>query len=320
MSFSLNFPYAQSQPKNEAKFRTCNDDFIVNEVLGFTPTGEGEHLCIHIRKNGENTGWVAEKIADFFGVRTMDVGFCGRKDRHAITTQWFSVYLPKQKHIPEISLDNSNQNLMVLACQWHKQKLRPGAHSKNQFEIRLRDVSDLDDAQKRLGQIKKEGVPNYFGEQRFGREGGNLTLAENWFVHGETIRKQKLKGLVMSAARSYLFNLVLARHVELGSWNQLISGDMGDQPSAPLWGRGRALVTEELQTLEQDVLSHFSAWRDGLEHCGLEQERRARVLFPSDLSWDVCGRDIVIKFSLSAGEFATSVLREVSRLIALESR
>ena len=314
MQFSLDFPYAYSKPLSIAKFRRFNEDFIVKETLGFELSGEGEHLCIQICKNGENTGWVAEQIAAFFGVRTMDVGYCGRKDRNAVTTQWFSVYLPKQKNIPELSFSNSKTRIDILTCDWHKQKLRLGAHKENEFEIKLRDVSELADVKNRLEYLKKTGVPNYFGEQRFGRDAGNLILAEKWFVEGEAIRKQKLRGMVMSAARSYLFNLVLARHVETASWNQPVGGESSSGLSAPLWGRGRPLSTGKLLEIEDSVLDAYPLWRNGLEHCGLEQGRRARVLIPQDLSWHIDGQDLVLKFSLLPGEFATSVLREIALL------
>ena len=334
--FNIDFSYAYGKPSAQADFRTEVDDFIVTENLGFELTGEGEHLYVQICKRGENTGWISEKLAQFFGVRTMDVGFAGMKDRHAKTTQWFSLYLPKYSSSKASSSNEmgeidwprfvleSGANIQVLSWGWHKQKLRRGMHASNSFEIRLRNISDLSEIETRMEQIGRQGVPNYFGEQRFGRDAGNLLLADKWFNQGELIRKKKLRGMVMSAARSYVFNLVLQHRVNEQLWTCVLSGDIDTSSSdedaiaklstGPLWGRGRSLVSGDTLKLEQETLGDMASWLDGLEHCGMDQERRNLVLKPQNFHWQLQGNNIVIGFSLLPGLYATSILREIVQL------
>ena len=318
MAFSLDFSHAFGAPKNTATFRQLNEDFQVVEVLGFELAGEGEHLYLQVKKDGENTGWVAEQLALLFDVKLMDVGFAGLKDRHAVTTQWFSIYVPKaRREQTETKLQaglvgEPFQNCQLLNTGWHQQKLRRGMHAANRFNIRLRDLSDSEELVNRIEKTK-HGVPNYFGEQRFGIAGGNLTLAEKWFAEGETIRKKKIKGMVMSAARSYLFNRVLDARVRQNNWNTRAFDETGDS-TGPLWGRGNSSAPEQLKTFEADILEPQNHWLDGLEHCGLSQERRPLILLPVGLTVDVIDDVCELSFELMPGCYATSVLRELSVL------
>jgi tRNA pseudouridine13 synthase len=298
----------------------------VFEHLGFEPAGEGEHLYVQIKKRGENSHWVAEKLAAFFGVKPMDVGLSGKKDRHAETTQWFSIYLPG-KHLPEKALapdwpqfiEKNALNIEVLTWARHPQKLRLGTHPVNSFGITLRDIDDAEAMCRRCQQIAEHGVPNYFGEQRFGREGSNLKLAAAWLEAGEKIKHRGKRGMVMSAARAYLFNRVLSLRVEQGCWTELLDGDISvddGSPSGPLWGRGRRHSQGRSLELEQGALAALQPWCEGLEHVGLKQESRSLVLKPRNFSWRVEENNMHLGFDLSTGQFATSVLREIARLLS----
>lgn len=311
-SFDLDWPYAYGNPTASGDFRTAPEDFVVDETLGFEPSGEGEHVVLHIRKRGDNTAWVAKQIAELAGVKPMDVGYCGLKDRHAVTTQWFSVYLGKK---PEADWQRLNtESTHVLAVDRHSQKLRRGMHEANRFCITLRNVEgDKEALEQRLQQVEAQGVPNYFGEQRFGRDGGNLGQAHRILVEGLRMRDKQKRGLMLSAARSYLFNTVLAARVEASNWLTPLTGEVLDNglSTGPLWGRGRPLVAEDALALEQQALSEWQAWCDGMEHSGLSQERRKLVLRPQGLQWQWQGDDLVLRFALGTGDFATSVLREL---------
>lgn len=313
-TIDINFPFAYGTPDATATFRAFPEDFQVDEELGFSPSGEGEHVCLHIRKIGENTAWVAGLIAALAGVEVTDIGYCGRKDRHAITTQWFSVYLPHNQDVDWSQLNS--ESVYVITVARHSRKLRRGDHLENRFVIRLRDFQASDRAaiEKRIADIYKNGVPNYFGEQRFGRDAGNLIAAQDMFVHRRKIKDKQRKGLYMSAARSYLFNLVLAERVVLGNWSTPLPGDVEDRNTGPLWGRGRSLVCGELDALESNVLSTKNIWCDGLEFSGLSQERRDAVLLPRDgqMAWEQSS--LLLCFTLESGAFATSVLREIAVL------
>ncbi len=313
--FSIDFPYAYGQPDANASFRVEPEDFQVDETLGFEPLGEGEHVYLHVWKRGENTAWVAEKIAELAQVKVMDVGYCGRKDRHAVTTQWFSVYLPKQELEPDWASLNS-ETIKILAISRHQHKLRRGDHETNRFIIRLRDfiVTDKSVFEQKIAQVLAQGVPNYFGEQRFGRNANNLPEAHAILVDGKRIRDKQKRGLMLSAARSYLFNQVLAARVLANNWQELLNGEPEVFPSAPLWGRGRSAATDDALVVEVAAMDAWAEWRDGLEHVGLSQERRALVLKPDAASWRWLENDLELSFSLGSGEFATTILRELTVL------
>ena len=318
MSFSLDFSHALGTPTSTAVLRQTVQDFKVTEDLGFEPSGAGEHVFLHIRKRGENTQWLAGQIARFAGVDKRDVGFSGLKDRWAETTQWFSVYLPKG---PEPDWQDfaagTEADMDLLRVARHHQKLRRGEHASNRFTIRLAELEPADDLKQRLEMIAEQGVPNYFGEQRFGREGNNLILAAEWLEQGKRIKARNLRGMVMSAARSWLFNQVLARRVAVDNWRQAIDGDALSEtgmPTGPLWGRGRSITQGGAAELEQKVLAPWEAWTNGLEHCGLNQERRSLVLQPENFEWQLHDNALTVSFALPPGQFATAVLREIARL------
>ncbi|MDO7653058.1 MAG: tRNA pseudouridine(13) synthase TruD [Porticoccus sp.] len=345
-------------------FRAEFEDFKVDEVLGFTFSGEGEHLCLHVEKRGENTRWIAKLLAEYFGVDEMAIGYCGLKDRRAISRQWFSVHLP---NTPDVTLPNvldldalGSKDLnskapeyQVLESCRHNKKLRRGMHKANSFVIRLRQVQgDRDVLEGRLQQILEQGVPNYFGEQRFGIDGGNLSEADSLLrtQYGvDRIRDSNKKrgsgkkgsrgkrgsplgGIYLSAARSYLFNLVLAEHVKQGSWSdpiygRAVEGDAVESDTVeniiatgPMWGRGRSNAPETVCEFEKLVLSDWQDWTNAMEFSGLQQERRSLVLNPEGFSWkwlpsatDLV-EDLELSFSLPSGCFATSVLRELIQL------
>lgn len=319
-----------------ARIRNFPEDFQVNEELGFLPEGEGEHLYLQIRKRNRNTDQVVREVARHAGVRVRDVGYCGLKDRHAVTTQWLSVWLPGK---PDPEWDSiEDDNLQIVEQVRHSRKLQRGALSRNIFQIVLREVGgDRNNVEQRLESIKQNGAPNYFGEQRFGRNGDNLKQVEAMF-NGRKIRDRHLRSLYLSSARSYLFNEVLARRVEDGTWNTIIPGEavmlsgshsyficdeineeimqrlsVGDiHPSGPLWGKGDLPVKAQAKELENAILLPYTLFCNGLEKAGMKQERRALRLLVNDLQWTwLSETDLQLNFSLPAGTFATAVLREV---------
>lgn len=318
MSYSLDFPHALGTPTATAVLRQTVQDFRVDENLGFEPSGSGEHVFLHIRKRGENTQWLAGQIACFAGVDKRDVGFGGLKDRWAETTQWFSVYLPKGPEPDWRELaGETGADMDLLAVSRHQQKLRRGEHASNRFVIRLAEFQAGADLPQRLKTIAEQGVPNYFGEQRFGRDGNNLVLAAEWLEEGKRIKARNLRGMVMSAARSWLFNQLLAGRVKAGTWNQIIDGDAvneAGQPTGSLWGRGRSTADGEAAALERTLLAPWESWTHGLEHCGLNQERRSLVLLPEAFEWRMDEDALVVSFTLPPGQFATAVLREIAQL------
>ncbi|MCG7908634.1 MAG: tRNA pseudouridine(13) synthase TruD [Candidatus Thiodiazotropha taylori] len=331
-------PYAHGTPVGRGVIRSCADDFQVDEELGFLPDEEGEHLLVQIRKRETNTQWLAGQLARLAGIDRKDVGFAGLKDRHAVTTQWFSLGMAGR---PEPDWQALDEDLIeVLAVHRHKKKLRRGTLRGNHFVLRVRQLDAQQQAiETRLQQLQEAGMPNYFGEQRFGHDYSNLDQADRLFSPSRPRLNRSLRGLIISAARSQLFNQVLAARIEQGNWNRPLAGDyfqldgsrgcfadheeqperllsrcasLDIHPTGPLWGRGRSLVKEATESLERQLLSPFELWRNGLEHVGLQQERRALRVALKGLQWQFLEEgDLQLRFFLPAGCYATAMLREL---------
>ena len=308
------WPPAYPPSGARATLKSLNEDFIVTELPLQLPSGEGEHLWLDVEKNGANTAYVAQRLAEAAGVQERDVGYAGLKDRHAITRQWFSIYLPtgKSGETPDLTALH-HPEFKVLGQSRHVKKLRPGDLRGNRFRLVLRDVSgDRSAIEALLAAVAARGVPNYFGAQRFGFDGGNVEQGRAMLAREIRVRNPKKKGLYLSAVRSFVFNEVLAQRIQQGLWGQALPGDVMDEaglPTGPLWGRGRVATTDQAQALENSVAARHATLCDGMEHAGLDQERRSLVARPSEMSWAWPQADqLMITFSLSAGNYATSVL------------
>jgi tRNA pseudouridine13 synthase len=223
--------------------------------------------------------------------------------------------LPKKELEPDWAALNSD-TIKILLVSRHQHKLRRGDHETNCFIVRLRDflASDKSAFEQKIEEVLTQGVPNYYGEQRFGRNGNNLPEAHAILVEGKRIRDKQKRGLMLSAARSYLFNQILAARVLANNWQTLLEGEPETYSTAPLWGRGRSAATGDALLIENNAMEAWAEWRDGLEHAGLSQERRALVLKPDEASWRWLEDDLEISFKLGSGEFATTILRELAVL------
>lgn len=323
--------------------RSCPDDFQVDEISQFTPSGEGEHVWLQIKKTGENTEWVAGLLAKIAEVPRKDVSFAGLKDRHAVTTQWFSVQMPGreapdwQSALPE--------TIEVLNEKRHSRKLKRGALKGNAFKLTVRDFSGTEEMLKdAVTQIVADGVPNYFGEQRFGffnKDQGdyeNIRKAQQWFKGDLKVKSRPKRSIYLSSARSWIFNHILSQRIENDTWNQPVQGDVfmlegskscftedidediiqriQDQnlhPTAALWGRGLLSSSDEVAKLEINIAEKFEILSEGLEKHGLKQERKSLRLSVKDLTYVLNeeSKVLVLNFSLPAGAYATSVLTEI---------
>ena len=317
------WPKAYPASGASATLKRLNEDFTVTELPLQRPAGEGEHLWLDVEKNGANTAFVAQRLAEAAGVQERDVGYAGLKDRYAITRQWFSIYLPNGKgagETPDLT-QLQHPEFKVHGQHRHVKKLRPGDLLGNRFRIVLREVTGGADAMKaieaNLQAVASHGVPNYFGAQRFGFEGGNVEQGRAMLAREIRVRNPKKKGIYLSAVRSFVFNEVLALRIQQGLWGQTLPGDVMDEagrPTGPLWGRGRVTTHDQAQALEVGVAERHGRLCDGMEHAGLDQERRALVATPVDMAWEWPQADqLVLSFSLPAGTYATSVLNEILR-------
>ncbi len=322
-------------PSGQGVIRTLPEDFIVEETLAFEPSGSGEHIFLQIQKTGENTEYVARQLARFAGVRQRDIGFAGMKDRHAITTQWFSVWLPKGDE-PQWQ-DFAAEGFKILSVTRHARKLKRGALASNRFELTVRQWrGDKAKTIEQLTQIKNGGVANYYGTQRFGHGGQNVQKALAMFQGAKVGREQR--SLYLSATRSFLFNHILATRIEQNCWHQGLAGDVfmidgshscfsceaidddicnrltqnALHPTGALYGKGEPRVKAEALALEQNVIEKYAELASGLIAFGLEIDRRALRVMPADLTWEFGADDTLrLQFSLPAGSYATAVLREI---------
>ena len=373
---TANLPQPIQPPLKRAIYKAHTTDFIVNELLPLEFTGEGEHLWLHIQKSGMNTAYLAKLLSEWADIPLRDVGYSGLKDRHALTTQWFSLRIPK-KQLPDSEFApvdiSATESVTILEQQWHNKKLNRGTHRANQFIITLRDIEFADveaslsmqaptseqllfakqAVEQHLTTISQSGVPNYFGPQRFGRSGNNIREALSLFARpvpearpqpNKSKRKRvprEQNSMELSAARSLIFNEILAARVRDGSWNTGLAGEVfnlagsgsifssdeidetlrmriesGDiHPTAVLWGMGNEKVSGVAATIESDIVAQsqlLTQLATGLERRDIKAQRRALRLPIEALSWEwqdkEHGQILVLNFTLTTGSFATSVL------------
>lgn len=330
---------AHGPPPIGGRIRVAPEDFVVDEVLGFDPDGSGSHVLLQVEKSGANTGWVAAQLARAAGVHVRDVGFSGHKDRRAVTRQSYSLPWPAAAPL-EPCFEFAGEGYRVLAAARHGRKLRPGSHRGNRFVLRVcaidGDPGALDERLRTIGVL---GVPNYFGPQRFGREGGNLARARAWAEGSGAPCDRLQRGFALSAARSHLFNRVLDERVRRGDWDRLVPGEavmldgrrsffaapeidaaleercrsMDVHPSGPLWGRDQSPAAGPAREIEDAASAQEPALAALIASQGLEHERRSLRLPVRSLAWARDADVLQVEFVLPRGTFATAVLHELVR-------
>lgn len=325
-------------PVLTGRMRTMPEDFAVRETLSFEPSGAGEHVFLRVRKRGLDTAAVVQRLAACAGVRARAVGIAGRKDRHAVTEQWFSVHLPGRPGPDWSVLEDAD--VQVLAVTRNARKLRLGALTGNRFRVVLRDVAgDRAAAQAVLARIRDHGLPNYFGAQRFGHAGANTARARRLLVDGAALESRLDRSMALSAARSSIFNAVLAERVRAGTWDRLMPGDvlmldgrhsvfraqdndpalpvrvraLEVHPTGPLWGIGTPLTDSACAALEARVAQESAGLAAGLERIGMAAARRALRVRAGDLAWTWAGTDLTLEFGLPAGAFASVLVQALGQ-------
>lgn len=327
---------AQFGPPKPGQYRAQPEDFWVDEQLDFTPEAHGEHLWLRVEKRNQTTLDVVKSLTRLCGVTSRDIGYSGMKDRIAVTRQWLSVHLPGRDAPPELEQSLNALGITVVEQARHPRKLKRGVHRTNRFVLRLSgEAIDSEDFISRWEALCQYGVPNYFGPQRFGPEGRNLQRAEALLNRGWRKRDDR-QGMMLSTARSFLFNELLSARLADGSWCKPLAGDTlmldGTQsvfsidavdatlqerateldihPTGVLWGVGES-SDGDAGIYEAQLLNQYPALCGGLERSGVKQSRRAlrmRLLDPQ-LHWEA--GTVVLSFSLPRGSFATAVMNEL---------
>lgn len=335
------WPYAHGGPLAAGDYRAMPEDFVVEECLDFVPEGHGEHLWLWLEKRDLTTLELARRLARACEVSPRDVGFSGMKDRVAVTRQWLSVQLPGREAPADLAErlgdDRQESPVRLLEQVRHPRKLKRGVHRSNRFVLRVSGAAvDHPDFETRWRRLCEQGVPNYFGPQRFGSGGRNLLRARGILARGWRKRDDR-EGMMLSTARSYLFNELLAARLAAGHWATPLGGDvlmldgsasqfvaetldatlaeraarLDLHPTGVLWGQGRSLALGEAACYERTLAERHAELCAGLERAGVRLARRAlrvRLNAPALVRREAA---VQLSFELPRGAFATAVLREL---------
>lgn len=323
----------KTPPKSTALLKQQCADFVVKEDLGYEMSGEGEFVALKVRKTGCNTLFVGEKLAKFAGVSERNMGYAGLKDRQAITEQWFCLQMPGQD-TPDFR-QFELEGVEILAVTRHHRKIRTGSLQGNHFEILLRDTQETDELKARLNFVENVGFPNYFTEQRFGRDGHNLTQALRWAKGEIKVKDSKKRSFYLSAARSEIFNLVVAARIEQDFAQQVLPNDIVQLNGSHSWFK--ADETEDLAALQvrlnqQDILltapligeenpaasdienaivEQHNAFSPLMKQEKMKAARRPLLMHAQDFQWQFAEEGLKLSFYLPAGSYATALIREL---------
>jgi tRNA pseudouridine13 synthase len=329
------WPFALGPPGATGLIRRFPEDFVVEEIPRISAEGDGSHLWLWVEKRNANTDWVARELARVAGCGNREVGYAGLKDRRAITRQWFSVPLSDTAR-PNLE-ETAIEGVHILEIHRHTRKLKRGTLDGNRFQLKIREFKgDIAQTEQRLGQVRANGVPNYFGAQRFGRLGRNVEQGFRLLEKGGRLQRNK-RSIYLSAIRSFLFNHVLAERVRKGTWSSITDGelamlegtrsvfpcelpdsDIEDRcrsldihPTGPMPGSNGTQPARCTAELEQSVLQHWPELMECLVAQRVQASRRALRVIPTGFEWDFGGGDLRVSFVLPPGAYATTVLREL---------
>ena len=330
----MDLAYLQkTPPKQTALLKAECADFVVKEQLGYDMSGDGEFVAVKVRKTDCNTLFVGEQLAKLAGISARNMSYAGLKDRKAVTEQWFSLQMPGQP-TPDFS-QFSLEGVEILEVTRHQRKIRIGSLQGNHFEILLRNAEETDELKERLDFLAKNGFPNYFTEQRFGRDGNNLTQALRW-ANGEIkVKDRNKRSFYLSAARSEIFNLILSKRMELDLAQQILLGDVLQLNGSHSWfvvDESEDLAQLQQRLAQQDVLltapligeeeksavdfeneifAQHQALFALMRQERMKAARRPILMQPQHFQWQFEPNGLRLQFALPAGSYATALIREL---------
>lgn len=332
-------------PLPHALFKQSPEDFVVDEIDAYPATGDGPHTLVRIRKTSLNTEAAIARICDALRLDRRACGFAGMKDKDAIATQRIS--LPDVDPAKVLALAGQWPDLEILEAERHRNKLKPGHLRGNRFRIRLRglDPATLPHVEAGLDRIAREGFPNAFGPQRFGRDGDNAERALA-FVRGEARppRDARERRLLFSALQARWFNRVLEARIADGTWNVPLEGDLlkktdtggmflctdvttdreraarGEvSPTGPMFGPEMARPSGEVLARELSVLADDAITEQQLaahRSLGEGTRRPLRVLIEDLVHSRLDPTTLEVSLTLGKGVYATTALANVVTLSA----
>jgi tRNA pseudouridine13 synthase len=337
-------------PSIGGRIKATPDDFDVEEIAAYEPSGEGEFLYLWIEKRGMGAEYFTRQIAHRLGIAAGEVGTAGLKDRHAVTRQWVSVPAGVEPNLPHLAGDD----LRVLRVSRHSNKLRAGHLHGNRFRILIRDVATAIDVPAVVAavvaRLRQNGLANFYGPQRFGHDGETLQLGLALLLdqpvppgrdgRQPNLRNPFLRKLALSAVQSGLFNLYLAGRLTDGLLQQVLLGDvMAKWPfggmftaedmaaeqarfdrreivtAGPLFGRKTFPARHDAAGREEAILTDAGLQRSSFARFGklLQGTRRHNLIYLDDLAATVEPAGVRLTFTLPAGSYATVLLRELMK-------
>ena len=354
MDIDLSLPYSTDDLAGTGgRLREAHDHFLVEELPLYNPEGKGQHLYINLTKEGLTTIEVQHKLAALFGLEVTDIGFAGLKDKHARTTQTFSVNVGK---VDDDSVDEAVRRIadsLPVTVNWaklHRNKLRLGHLLGNRFTVtitRLKLPPDeaLMRARAVAARLRERGEPNFFGPQRFGFDANNIRWGLEIIQGRYSSSDRWLRRFLISSYQSYLCNRYLSRRLELGAFDYLLEGDIAKKYStgglfqvddwekeqaryqsheisftAPIYGSKMWTAQGPSGELEAKILSEAEVSLEQFDAANVIGTRRLGRLLPSDLDVSLRSHDLVVNFSLPKGAFATTILREIMKVDIEDSR
>lgn len=312
-------------------------DFVVHEIEAYGPNGSGDHLFVRFEKQGLTTPDAVKSIAKALGCDFNACGWAGLKDRHAITNQWASFF----QGTPDKALSLDLPHIRIESAALHNHKLRTGHLRGNCFQIRIRQAgNELDRIKEIITVLQQQGVPNYYGEQRFGLD--NLSRATQWLIHGTEPPKRRFdRKFLVSVLQSAVFNAVLAERIAKKEFATAIDGDLWQKettgglftttdldeartrmlrweisPTGPMLGvkmrwPERDALTRERATAERWQVDDAALRRFGSAGPGTRRSLRVALVDPKVELHPDDPTDVLLRFTLPAGAYATAVLREI---------
>lgn len=320
-------------PGTGGRLRSVPEDFRVEEVPAYPLSGEGEHLYLHLEKTGHTTAHVLRELCTQLGVRDRDVGVAGLKDRHAVTTQWISVPARYEARAAAFEMDG----VRLLEAARHGNKLGLGHLRGNRFVVRVRgEPGTADAAAAALALLAAQGVPNYFGPQRFGLHGLNAEEGLKVLRGESRLRDPRVRRFLTTSVQSLIFNRFLSLRLSRGLFDRLLAGDMAkkhdtggvflveDAPAetpraqrgevsatGTLFGKKAKPLTLDAGELEREALAAFGLTPEVF--ASRRGDRRLTRVFPEGTEVRPEEDGYTVAFTLPKGSFATSVLRELMK-------
>ena len=328
--------------KTGGNLKETVSDFVVEEIPLYLPSGKGQHIYLLLKREGKSTKEVVEDLISLFDIKETDLGVAGLKDKHAITTQWFSLSLGINFTTvkAEELIKEKLEYLTILEVSRHTNKLKTSHLIGNKFEITLRNC--IEGAYRNALSIKttleEKGVPNYYGKQRFGSKGTNHIVGKEVLLKTKKLKKHWMKKLMLSAYQSHLFNTWLANRINDNYFSSLIEGDLlqgVDQQrpfpfsnerdhelefkeqkisyTGPMFGNKVSTPTGDALLREIKLLNDEEITLEDFKAAKLPGARRIAHIFIKDLEISEKESSLVFSFSLPKGSYATSLIREFTK-------